>query len=122
VVDTIEKVSIEGMDCLMMPYVFNDSGVDFKYYENLPQEYLQKYDIVFGHFSDTSDMDISDKHVDISYLNSLGDINTLSNTKNYSRDKKKTRKKLHLQKPKQKVNSKGYIIQVVTYKKRIFVI
>lgn len=68
VIDTAQIIEIEGMKCLMLPYIFNDSGLDFSYYEHLPSELNQKYDILFGHFSDTSQMEFTGKGVDISYI------------------------------------------------------
>lgn len=69
VIDSISELTLEGMNCLMLPYIFSDSGKDFSYYENLPEEYRKHYDIVFGHFTDNSDLGIKEKTVDVSYLN-----------------------------------------------------
>lgn len=68
VVDSLIEMEIEHQRCLVMPYVFSDSGYDFSYYENLPEEYHKEYDIIFGHFSDNSDMSFKEKTIDVSYL------------------------------------------------------
>jgi len=68
VVSTRTVATIEGIDCLLLPYVFSDSGHGFETYEEISDD--KHYGVIFGHFTDTSDMAIKDRTVDISHLKS----------------------------------------------------
>jgi hypothetical protein len=61
VIDKAEALSIEGIDSLVLPYTS-----DFSTYEQRKDDH--SYDAIFGHFTDTSDMSIRDRTVDISHL------------------------------------------------------
>jgi hypothetical protein len=66
VIDDMTEVQIENNKCLFMPYLFSDSKLKWEDYEN----HSGTYDIVFGHFTDTSNMDIKDRTIDITKINS----------------------------------------------------
>ncbi len=69
VIDTVEEISIEDNKCLFLPYIFSDSGYDWKYYESLPDDIKNThYDIIFGHYTDSSNISFKDRIVDTSYL------------------------------------------------------
>ena len=66
VIDEAILLNIENKSCLFLPYLFSDSKMKWEDYEKMDI----KCDIVFGHFTDNSIMNIHDRTVDISKIKS----------------------------------------------------
>jgi predicted phosphodiesterase len=64
VVDRLLETTIENNNCLFMPYLFSDSEMKWEDYEKVNTD----CDILFGHFTDTSIMDLKDRTVNISKI------------------------------------------------------
>ena len=64
VVDELLETTIENKNILFMPYLFSDSGMKWEDYEKIDTN----CDILFGHFTDTSLMDIKERTVNISKI------------------------------------------------------
>ena len=64
VVDELLETTIENKNILFMPYLFSDSKMKWEDYEKIDTD----CDILFGHFTDTSIMDIKDRTIDISKI------------------------------------------------------
>lgn len=72
VIHEVKNLLIDNAyNCLFLPHIFPDGTHSNKDYANLPAEFKDKqYDIVFGHFTNTSVTYMGEK-IDVSYLKSL---------------------------------------------------
>jgi predicted phosphodiesterase len=74
IVSEPKEITLEGMDFLFLPHIFNDGRRSLKDYErNLTKHWnidvTKKYTSVFGHFTSTF-LDVPGEKIDVSYLKS----------------------------------------------------